>query len=136
MHARLPILVAAAFAAGAALSACASTDRLAGSSAAPPSKAKSCFYRSQVNGFQPARTRERGSEGVIVSVGPGQKYLFETLGPCPDIRWTEAIGFDQFGPGQICDGLDVTLVVPSTIGPRRCPVKMIRQLSPEEARAY
>jgi hypothetical protein len=141
MSARLPLIAAVAFAGGALLSACASTSNApatansATADATSPS-GKSCFFRSQVNGFQHTRRNERGSDSIIVTVGANRKYLFETLGPCPDIDWTETVGFDQFGPGQICDGLDVTLVVPSTIGPRRCPVRMIRQISAEEAKAY
>lgn len=136
------LAAAAAFVGGAALSACASTDSAATTrSATAPAQAsaasrKQCFYSSQVNGFQHSRRNERGTDSVIVTVGANHKYLFETLGPCPDIDWSETIGFDQFGPGQICNGLDVTLVVPSTIGPRRCPVKMIRELTPEEAKTY
>jgi hypothetical protein len=130
---RLP-LVAMAFAAGAVVSACAAADAANMAEAASP--ARSCFYRSQVNGFQNVRENKRGSDSVIVTVGANRKYLFETLGSCPDIDWANGIGFDQNGPGQICDGLDVTLVVPTTIGPRRCAVKMIRQLSAEEAKAY
>lgn len=140
MHARPTILAAAAFAVGAVLSACTADEGAAprsasaqGTSTAP---GKSCFFRSQVDGFQHVRKNSRGSAAVIVTVGVNKKYLFETLGPCPDIDWSQTIGFDQVGPGQICDGLDVTLVVPSTIGPQRCAVKMIRQITPEEAKAY
>ena len=143
MRARLMILTAAAFAGGNTLSACASTDRAesgkavsAATSTASVGSGRSCFFPSQVNGFRHVRKNARGSDSVLVSVGPGRTYLFETLGSCPNINWSETIGFDQFGGGQICDGLDVTLVVPSSIGPQRCPVKMIRQLSAEEAKAY
>ncbi|VWX52810.1 DUF6491 family protein [Novosphingobium sp. 9U] len=135
MHARSIILAAvAAFGGGAVLSACAATTEPTSVASAGASAGRQCFYRSQVNGFQHVRKQARGSDGVIVSVGANQRYLFETLGPCPDIDWSETIGFDQTGPGQICDGLDVTLVVPSTIGPRRCAVQMIRPITREEAK--
>jgi Family of unknown function (DUF6491) len=130
---RLP-LIAMAFAAGAVVFAGAAADAANMAGAASP--ARTCFYRSQVNRFQNVRDNKQGSDSVIVTVGANRKYLFETLGSCPDIDWANGIGFDQTGPGQICEGLDVTLVVPSTIGLRRCPVKMIRQLSEEEAKAY
>jgi hypothetical protein len=138
MRHSLTILVAAAFAGGAALSACASADSAPAqtSASASASAGRTCFFRSQVDGFQHVRNRKRGSDAVIVSVGPRRQYLFETLGPCPDINWSETIGFDQVGPGEICSGLDVDLVVPSPIGPQRCAVKMIRQITPEEAKAY
>lgn len=129
------LLIVAAFAGGAMFSAyAASADAPAAIQSAPPGK--SCFFRSQVDGFQHVRGKRRGDDAVIVSAGPGRKYLFETLGPCPDLDWTETIGFDETGAGQICDGLDVTLVVPSSIGPQRCAVKMIRPISTEEAKAY
>jgi hypothetical protein len=138
MRTRLTILAAVAFVSGATLSACAADEGSAprSASAAATSPGKSCFYRSQVNGFQHVHSKARGSDAVIVTVGANQNYLFETLGPCPDIDWTETIGFDQIGPGQICQGLDVTLVVPSTIGPQRCAVRMIRPITREEAKAY
>ena len=44
------------------------------------------------------------------------------------------MGFDQAGGGTICSGLDVDLIVPTPIGPQRCPVRMIRKLAPEEKR--
>ena len=141
MRAHLLPLAVAAFACGAALSACAADEGAAPARASAPiasaaSTAQSCFYRSQVDGFQHVRKNAQHDDAVIVSVGPRTRYLFETLGPCPDINWSETIGFDQVGPGQICSGLDVTLVVPSAIGARRCAVKMIRQITPEEAKAY
>ncbi|MET1754304.1 DUF6491 family protein [Novosphingobium sp. RD2P27] len=138
MRTRLTLMTAAAFAGGALLSAC-TTLGASDTGAAMASTAKSpgtCFFPSQVNGFQRARPTEQGSENIVVTIGANRKYLFQTLGPCPDINWSETIAFDQFGPGQICDGRDVTLVVPSTIGLQRCAVRMIRQLSPEEAKTY
>lgn len=138
MRARLTLVTAAAFAGGALLSACttpAATDTQIVAGGAGGSSG-TCFLPSQVNGFQRGRSTEQGSENIVVTIGANRKYLFQTLGPCPDINWSEAIAFDQFGVGQICDGRDVTLVVPSTIGPQRCPVRMIRELSPEEAKTY
>jgi hypothetical protein len=132
----MTILVAAAFAGGVALSACASADSAPPLASASATSGRSCFYRSQVDGFRHVRNKQRGSDAVIVSVGPRRQYLFETLGPCHDIDWSETIGFDQVGPGEICSGLDVDLIVPSTIGPQRCAVKMIRPITPEEAKAY
>ena len=92
----------------------------------PPS-GKECFFLSQVNGFNHA-----GRDQIYVHTGPSETYLFRTLGPCPDLDFGEAIGFDQAGGGTICNGIDVDLIVPSTIGPRRCPVAMIRKLAPGE----
>lgn len=82
-----------------------------------------CFFRSQVSGFNSA-----GPRHIIVHTGPGERYEFETFGPCPDLDFSEAIGFEQVGPGMICSGLDVNLIVPSVIGPQKCPIRMIRKL--------
>jgi hypothetical protein len=89
-----------------------------------------CFFPSEISGFSHA-----GNDRIHVHTGPRDVYLFETFGSCRDLNWSEAIGFDQFGAGSICSGLDLTLVVPSPIGPQRCPVRMIRKLSAAEAEA-
>lgn len=88
---------------------------------------KECFFLREVSGFSHA-----GRDQIYVSTGPGETWLFRTLGPCPDLDFGENIGFDQAGGGSICSGIDVDLIVPSTIGPRRCPVAMIRKLAPGE----
>lgn len=88
---------------------------------------KECFFLTEVSGFNSA-----GRDQIYVHTGPRETYLFRTLGPCPDLDFGENIGFDQVGGGTICNGIDVDLIVPSTIGPRRCPVAMIRKLAPGE----
>lgn len=88
---------------------------------------RKCFFPSQVSGFSSA-----GRDQIYVHTGPRDIYLFRTLGPCPDLDFSERIGFDQRGGGTICRGIDVDLIVPSTIGPRRCSVAMIRKLAPGE----
>lgn len=87
---------------------------------------KDCFFLSQVSGYT-----HGARDTVHVSVGPGRTYEFRTMGACPDLSHAEAIAFDQKGPGTICRGMDVDLLVPGSIGPQRCPVSMIRRL-PEE----
>ncbi|GGC31800.1 hypothetical protein GCM10011371_19060 [Novosphingobium marinum] len=84
---------------------------------------RQCFFLSQVNGYNYV-----GNDQVRVSTGPGEDYLFETFGPCPDLAFAESLAFDQNGPGQICNGIDVDLIVPGAIGPQRCAVRMIRKL--------
>jgi hypothetical protein len=88
---------------------------------------RQCFFLSQVSGYSHA-----GRNRIVVSTGPRDRYLFETLGNCPDLDYGEAIAFDPAGPGTICHGIDVDLIVPSSIGPRRCAVGMIRKLLPDE----
>lgn len=91
---------------------------------------RQCFFPSQVTGYT-----EAGENQIYVHTGPRDVYLFETFGNCHDLKWSEAIGFDHRGTGTICSGLDVTLIVPTPIGPRRCPVRMIRKLNEAEAKS-
>jgi len=105
-----------------ALSGCAAPEA---SSPADASLAETreCFFLSQVSGFTSA-----GRDKINVSVGPKRTYEFKTFGSCPEIDYAQAIAFDQNGPGTICRGMDVDLIVPTSIGPQRCPVSMIRRL--------
>jgi hypothetical protein len=128
MRKSLPVL---AVAAAMLTAACADADGPEPMAASlPPQEGKECFWLSQVNGFTDA-----GRNRVNVHTGPSEVYEFETMGSCPELPYTEDLAFDQTGPGQICRGIDVTLIVPSAIGPQRCPVRMIRKLSEAEARA-
>jgi len=96
--------------------------------AAPPvagavEDGRDCFFLSQVSGFTDA-----GRDTINVNVGPRRTYEFKTLGSCPQLDTSLAIAFDQKGPGTICRGMDVDLIVPTSIGPQRCAVSMIRRL--------
>lgn len=84
---------------------------------------RECFFLSQVSGYTHA-----GRDRIRVSTGPGDVYEFETLGSCPELDDSETMGFDQAGAGTICRGIDVDLIVPTSIGPRRCAVSMIRKV--------
>ncbi len=114
------------------MAGCAQTDAdtTTQASAAPP-EGKECFWLREVSGFNRA-----GRNQILVHTGPNERFLFETLGHCPNLNFSETLAFDQRGPGQICRGIDVNLVVGGNIGPRRCPVKMIKKLTKEEAKAY
>ena len=109
------------------LAGCAATETTPTTAAAEGGSNRDCFYLSQVSGYSPA-----GRDMIKVSVGPGRDYEFKTFGSCPDIDYSHAIGFDKKGPGTICQGMDVDLIVPSSIGPRRCPVSMIRRIPPPQ----
>ena len=87
------------------------------------SSPRECFFLSQVSGYSQA-----GRNKIRVSTGPGRVYEFETLGSCPELDHAETMGFDPAGAGSICRGIDIDLIVPSSIGPRRCAVSMIRKL--------
>ena len=115
----------AAVIASASLVACAAPAKERAVAAADD--ARECFRLAQVSGYSHARDNR-----VYVHTGPRETYLFQTLGPCPDLGWSEAIALDPATASPICTGIDVDLIVPSTIGPRRCPVSMIRKLAPGE----
>ena len=94
---------------------------------ASPAAAKQCFFLSQIDGY----THVKGSDRLIrVTTGPRDTYEFEVFGPCPYLGDAESMAFDQAGGGTICSGVDVDLIVPTPIGPQRCPVRMIRKLEP------
>ena len=84
---------------------------------------RDCFFLSQISGYTHA-----GRNKIRVSTGPSKIYEFETLGSCPELNHAEVMGFDQAGGGTICKGIDIDLIVPSSIGPRRCAVSMIRKI--------
>ena len=107
------------------LAGCAATDNAPAQVAADGGPDRDCFFLSQVSGYSPA-----GRDTIRVSAGPGRDYEFKTFGSCPDIDYGNVIGFDKRGPGTICQGMDVDLIVPSSIGPRKCPVSMIRRIPP------
>lgn len=97
---------------------------------------KDCFFLSEVSGFSSARRLgDARKDRILVHTGPRETYLFETFGSCPDLDFSETLAFDQHGPGQICRGMDVDLIVPGPIGPQRCAVGMIRKLTKQEAKA-
>ena len=69
-------------------------------------------------------------------MGVKDVYAFKLLGHCQDVDWSQRIGLrSRSGGGFICSGLDAELLVPSSIGPQRCPVSEIRKLTPEAVAA-
>lgn len=103
---------------------------LAAAEAKPASKDRTCFHASNVSGF-----RAPDDKTVYVRVGVRDIYQMEMMGSCPQIDWAEKIGIRTRGSEFICSGLDADLISPTSIGPQRCPVRMLRKLSPEEAKA-
>jgi hypothetical protein len=91
------------------------------------SSKRECFPLAAVSGYNYV-----GDRKINVSTGPNETYQFTTMGPCPSLGYGEAIAFDTTTPTPICSGIDVTLIVPSDIGPQRCPVEMIRKLPPKQ----
>lgn len=89
---------------------------------------KECFFPRSVTGFRNAPDSPDGDERIFVDAA-GDTWLFETVGSCPQLDFATAIAFDQTGVGTICRGIDVDLIVPDrALGPRRCPVSMVRKV--------
>lgn len=99
--------------------------------AATPGSGRSCFFASQVNGW-----RTEGDDVVYLNVGVKDVYRAELFSHCPDLDNAVSIGVRTRGGGvSICDGLDVDLIVPSSIGSQTCHLTKLRKLSPDEVEA-
>ena len=89
-----------------------------------------CFLPSEVNGW-----RSGGDRTVYVGVSVRRVFRMQLMGPCPNIDWSQTIGIEHRGSAQICSGVDATIVAPSRIGPQRCPVTSVQELTPAEVAA-
>jgi hypothetical protein len=92
--------------------------------------ARQCFWTDQVTNFA-------SSDDRIVNLRVGVKdiYQLEMFGRCNDVDWTQKIAVVSRGGSNICSGLDAEIIAPSTLGPMRCPVRSVRKLTAEEAKA-
>ena len=93
---------------------------------------RQCFLASRVNRFDAI-----DDDTVLVTVGVRETYRLELTGTCPQIDWSQQIGFRSTGSSSwVCSGYDAELLVPHSSGSiDRCPVVGIRRISPEEAQA-
>lgn len=100
---------------------------------APADGAKrACFFSDQINGW----SQGKDDRVAYLSVGANRIYRLDLFGRCHDLDTALTIGVETRGGGtSICDGLDVTLITRSPVGPFRCPVRSITLLTPEEAAA-
>lgn len=97
-----------------------------------PTARRTCFFSSQISGW-----REGPDEDVVyLDVGANDVYRLDMFGRCVGLDSAITIGVETRGGGtSICDGLDVTLITGSPVGPYRCPVSKITRLTPEEVKA-
>jgi hypothetical protein len=106
----------------------------AADTAKPADKAASrrqCFYSRNISSWSPVN-----DSTINLRVGVNDYYQVKLLGPCPDIDWAQGIGLESRGSDWICDGLDVTVIVPrTTIGPQRCNATSLHKLTAEEVAA-
>ena len=91
---------------------------------------RQCFWTHQVTNFA-------SSDNRIVNLRVGVKdiYQLEMFGRCNDVDWTQKIAVVSRGGSSICSGLDAEIIAPSTLGQQRCPVRTVRKLTVEEAKA-
>ncbi|MDP2258176.1 MAG: DUF6491 family protein [Caulobacter sp.] len=96
--------------------------------AKPP---RTCFFASQLNGW-----RSEGDRVVYLEVGARDIYRAELFSRCHDLDSALTLGVrSRAGGTSICDGLDVELVVPGSIGPQVCHVSKLQKLTPDEVAA-
>lgn len=88
---------------------------------------RDCFRSSDVDGYTVVNDRT-----IDVTVGPKRVYRLTLFSRSNDLDFGESIGIEARGSQLICSGLDATIIVPSTIGPRRYPVVEVRRLSVDE----
>lgn len=91
---------------------------------------RQCFWTHQVTNFASSDNRI-----VNLRVGVKDVYQLEMFGHCNDVDWTQKIAVVSRGGSSICSGLDAEIIAPSTLGPQRCPVRSVRKLTVEEAKA-
>lgn len=90
---------------------------------------RQCFASRSVNSFA-----QQDNRTINIRVGVRDYYRLTTLSDCRDAT---------FGPGLaiqshtqfICKGLDVTLIIPDSLGLRRCEVQTIHKLTEAEVAA-
>jgi hypothetical protein len=115
-------------AAAAILCACAPTTAPPGALAQNASSRDQCFWNRQVNGFTPV-----DRDTVRLTAGARRVFELELFGRCPDVDWAQTIGVRSRGSDLICSGLEAELIVPQTrLGPRRCAVRSVRQVTEAE----
>lgn len=107
-----------------ALAACSSTKTAA------KTGPKQCFNVNSITNYAAVDTKT-----VNLKVGVSDYFQVTMLGVCPDINWSQKVGFESTAGTQVCDGLDLTVHVPGPTGPQECAADQIRKLTPEEVAA-
>jgi hypothetical protein len=124
------------FAALLALGACANPSPPSAGAAGQPAAAqasgggRNCFNLSEVNGWRAGQ-----GDTVYVRVGVNRVFRMHLMGACPDVDWSEHIGIEASPTTWICSGMNATIIAPSSIGPHRCPVTKLQELTPTEIAA-
>jgi hypothetical protein len=117
---------------GLALAACAGRTAAYAAAANAPARqgGRHCFLVSQINNW-----RAPDQHTVYVRANINRIFRMQLMGPCPNVDWTRRLGIKATPGPEICSGIDATIIAPSPIGPRRCPVTAIHELTPAEIAA-
>lgn len=91
--------------------------------AADPQPLAHCFWPHEIRRYSSA-----GTDSLYVEVGAGERYLVETLGPCPDLDFSFRVGLHNRGGGPICSPAGLEIVIPDPAGTRTCSVASIREV--------
>ena len=104
---------------------------VAGPAAAQPSRnaPPQCFSQRDIRNYA-----AQDDYTVNLRIGPRVVYQAKTVIGCPDIGYGAAIGY-RSNSEFVCSELDLTLVTRTNRGPRECPLKSIRRLTPTEVAA-
>jgi hypothetical protein len=98
-------------------------------SARAASSGRQCFNARMVSGFTPV-----DRDTVDVRIGPRRGFRLALTGYCRDINWAQSVALRSRTGSFICGPLDAELIVPSLIGPQRCIVTGMRELTQAELR--
>jgi len=95
----------------------------------PAEPSRQCFASRSVNSFA-----QQDNRTINIRVGVRDYYRLKTLSDCRGATFGPGLGL-QSHTQFICKGLDVTLVIPDSLGPRRCEVQTMHKLTEAEVEA-
>lgn len=88
--------------------------------------------------FETHRMTKWASEdgrNIFVMLNTGQVFQVTLANDCPGITTYRTLAFETDFNDKICNGQASTIITRSGAGPLHCPVKSIRALSTDEAKA-
>lgn len=93
----------------------------------------SCFTQREIRSYSRAPDGPSRRERIYLDTGINEKFMLETIGPCPDLDFSLRIALDTRTAGSICTGDVETLVIPSAIPQEfgQCPVRVLGRLIEE-----
>ena len=97
-----------------------------------PAAKQACFYSRDIDNFVAVDDRT-----VNIRVGLKDDYRLTLFTDCIGVQWSDRIALISRPDAFICTGAanDVDLFVHTSVGPLRCPVSSIHQLTPDEISA-